>query len=158
MLTAVASVAGDLVEVRFIATEEGDEGTEAHAEPESDLIPIAPEMKEIVWGFGSFVVFALLMRYFLYPRLRKGMDARYAQIKGGHDHAERVTADARQDVDQYQGQLAQIRVEAQQRIDAARATLEIRAGRTSGRGQHPDRREAGRRGRRGRAGSCCRPG
>jgi F-type H+-transporting ATPase subunit b len=124
VLTAVASVAGDLVEVRFIATEEGDEGTEAHAEPESDLIPIAPEMKEIVWGFGSFVVFALLMRYFLYPRLRVGMDARYAKIKGGHDHAERVTADARQDVDQYQGQLAQIRVEAQQRIDAARATLE----------------------------------
>ena len=31
------------------------------------------------------------MRYFLYPRLRKGMDARYALIKGGHDEAEQVT-------------------------------------------------------------------
>lgn len=124
MLTAVASVAGDSVEVRFVATEEGGEETEAHAEPESDLIPIAPETKEIVWGFGSFVVFALLMRYFLYPRLRRGMDARYALISGGHDHAERVTADARGDVEQYEAQLAQIRAEAQQRVDAARATLE----------------------------------
>lgn len=124
MLTAVASVAGDSVEVRFVATEEGGEESEAHTEPESDLIPIAPEMKEIVWGFGSFVVFALLMRYFLYPRLRKGMDARYQLIKGGHDHAERVTAEARGDVEQYEAQLAQIRAEAQQRVDAARSTLE----------------------------------
>ncbi|MFV0309160.1 MAG: hypothetical protein ACK5OX_15615 [Desertimonas sp.] len=124
MLTAVASIAGEAVEVRFVATEEGGEESEAHAEPESDLIPIAPEMKEIVWGFGSFVVFALLMRYFLYPRLRKGMDARYALIKGGHDHADRATAEARRDVEQYEAQLAEIRAEAQQRVDAARATLE----------------------------------
>lgn len=124
MLTAVASITGEAVEVRFVATEEGGGEGEAHAEPESDLIPIAPEMKEIIWGFGSFVVFALLMRYFLYPRLRKGMDARYAQIKGGHDHAERVTTEARRDVEQYEAQLAEIRVEAQQRVDAARATLE----------------------------------
>ena len=36
----------------------------------------------MLWGFGSFVVLALAMRFFLYPRLRKGMDARYRLIKG----------------------------------------------------------------------------
>jgi F-type H+-transporting ATPase subunit b len=126
VLTAVVSAAGDSVEVRFVATEEGGEEGEAetHAEPESDLNPIAPEMKEIVWGFGSFVVFALLMRFFLYPRLRKGMDARYQLIKGGHDQAEQITASARSDVAQYEDQLAVIKAEAQQRVDAARAVLE----------------------------------
>lgn len=126
MLTAVVAATGDLVEVRFVATEEGDEegAAETHAEPESDLNPIAPEMKEIVWGFGSFLVFALLMRFFLYPRLRKGMDARYQLIRGGHDEAEQITAAARGDVAQYESQLAAIKAEAQQRVDAARATLE----------------------------------
>ena len=64
------------------------------------------------------------MRYFLYPRLRKGMDARYALIRGGHEQAEQVTDAARDDVAQYEAQLATIRAEAQQRIEAARATLE----------------------------------
>ena len=125
MLTAVVSATGDLVDVRFVATEEGgEEGTESHAEPESDLNPIAPEMKEIVWGFGSFVVFALLMRFFLYPRLRKGMDARYRLIQGGHEEAERITEAAKKDVAEFEAQLAAIRAEAQQRVDAARSTLE----------------------------------
>jgi F-type H+-transporting ATPase subunit b len=125
VLTAVVSATGELVDVRFVTTEEGDEeAAEGHAEPESDLNPIAPEMKEIVWGFGSFLVFALLMRFFLYPRLRKGMDARYRMIKSGHDEAARITEAAQSDVAQYESQLAAIRAEAQQRVDAARATLE----------------------------------
>ena len=124
MLTAVVSVTGAAVDVRLVATEEGGEEGEEHAAPETDLNPIAPEAKELVWGFGSFVVLALLMRYFLYPRLRRGMDARYALIKGGHDEAEQVTAAARADVAQYDAQLAAIKAEAQQRVDAARATLE----------------------------------
>jgi F-type H+-transporting ATPase subunit b len=124
VLTAVASVTDAVVEVRFVATEEGGEEEAEHAVPEKDLNPIAPEVKEIVWGFGSFVVLALLMRYVLYPRLRKGMDARYALIKGGHDEAEEVTTAAQSDVAQYEAQLATIKSEAQQRVDAARATLE----------------------------------
>ena len=45
--------------------------------------PIAPEVKELVWGAGSFIVFALLMRFFLFPKLKKGMDARYARSARG---------------------------------------------------------------------------
>ena len=125
MLTAVATVSAyDAVTV-LIAAEEGGEGEEAHAElPEDDLNPIFPELKEVVWGFGSFVVFAVLLRYVFYPKLRRGMDARYNAIRGGHEQAEQVTDDAREAVARYEAQLAGIRAEAQQRIEAARATLE----------------------------------
>ncbi len=124
MLTAVAtvSVPDAAVTVHFAADEGGAESTEAV--PEKDLNPIFPEVKEIVWGFGSFIVFAVVLRYFLYPKLRKGMDARYFSIREGHEQAEQVTDDARAAVAQYEGQLASIRAEAQQRIEAARATLD----------------------------------
>jgi F-type H+-transporting ATPase subunit b len=122
VLTAVATVTDASVTV-LIAAEEGEE--EEHLEvPENDLNPIAPELKEIAWGFGSFVVFAVLMRLFLYPRLRKSMDARYRLIRSGHEQAEQVTDAAREDVARYEAQLAAIKAEAQQRIEAARSTLE----------------------------------
>jgi F-type H+-transporting ATPase subunit b len=125
VLTAVATVTHDAVSVVFISAEDGGEEEAQENEPaETDLNPIAPEVKEMVWGFGSFAVLALLMRYWLYPRLRKGMDARYGLIRSGHEQAEQVTDAARADVAQYEAQLAAIRAEAQQRIDAARSTLD----------------------------------
>ncbi len=124
MLTAVATVSvTDAAVTVLIAADEG--GEEAHEEvPDKDLNPIFPELKEVVWGFGSFIVFAVLLRYALYPKLRKGMDARYNSIRQGHEDAERVTDDAREAVARYEAQVATIRAEAQQRIEAARATLE----------------------------------
>lgn len=112
------------------ADEDQGEDTAAEGEaleeevPEEDLNPIFPEVKEILWGFGPFVVFALLMRFVLYPALRKGMDARFALIRSGHEQAEQVTAAAEGDAADYQSQLAAARAEAAQRIDAARGTLE----------------------------------
>ena len=51
----------------------GAEEEEAHEEvPENDLNPIAPEVKEMVWGFGAFVVLAVLMRWVLFPRMQQG--------------------------------------------------------------------------------------
>jgi F-type H+-transporting ATPase subunit b len=124
VLTAVATVSvTDAAVTVLIAADEG--GEEAHEEvPESDLNPIFPEVKEIVWGFGSFIVFAVLLRYVFFPKLRKSMDARYFAIRAGHEQAEKVTDDAREAVARYDTQLATIRAEAQQRIEAARATLE----------------------------------
>ena len=124
MLTAVATVSvTDAAVTVLIAADEG--GEEAHEEvPEKDLNPIFPEVKEIVWGFGSFVVFAVLLRYVFFPKLRKSMDARYFAIRAGHEQAEKVTDDAREAVARYEAQLATIRAEGQQRIEAARATLE----------------------------------
>ena len=37
-----------------------------------ELIPIMPEVKELIWGFGSFVVLAVVLRYVLFPKVRAG--------------------------------------------------------------------------------------
>jgi F-type H+-transporting ATPase subunit b len=126
VLQAVTSVnvANSTVTVHLAGLAPMQAGESEEAVPDKDLNPIFPEAKEIFWGFGSFIVFAVLLRYWLYPRLRKGMDARYYSIREGHESAEKVTDDAREAVAQYEAQLAGIRAEAQQRIEAARATLD----------------------------------
>lgn len=103
---------------RAVSAEEGAEpvGTEPN--------PIAPEMKELLWAGGSFIVLALLMRVVLYPRLKKGMDARYAGIRGDIEGADKVRADAQADVAAYERALAEARAEAAKRLDAARQQLD----------------------------------
>lgn len=86
--------------------------------------PIMPELKELYWGGGSFVVFALLMRFVLYPRLKKGMDARYHGIRSAHESAEAERAAARAEVAEYEAQVTAMKAEAAKLVDAARATLE----------------------------------
>ena len=86
--------------------------------------PIAPEGKELMWTFGPFLIFLVLMRYFLFPRLRKGMDSRYESIRSNHDGADAAKADARAEVAKYDAALVGVRAEASQRIDAARQTLD----------------------------------
>lgn len=85
--------------------------------------PIVPEVKELAWGAGSFIVFLLLMRLFLYPRLRKGMDARYAKVEDGLAQADAARAAARAEVTEYEAALATVRAEAAERVNVARATL-----------------------------------
>ena len=147
MLTAVV-MRGPALEVRFVAAEEGEgelmsfeesqdfcefpyetlEEYEANAEPlhpcQPGPSPIAPEAKELIWGAGSFIVLALLMRFFLFPRLKKGMDARYAHIREGHEQADTARAAARAEVSEYESALATVKAEANERVDAARHTLE----------------------------------
>lgn len=86
--------------------------------------PIVPELKELAWGAGSFVVFALLMRFVLFPKVKKGMDARYEGIRSSHESADAERSSARAEVADYEGQLAGIKAEAARVVDAARATLE----------------------------------
>jgi F-type H+-transporting ATPase subunit b len=147
VLTAVVTIqGGSLVDVKVVlpSAEEGegpyksktcefpetDENGNVIKDAEGKSVclegpsPIAPEVKELAWGAGSFVIFALLMRYFLYPRLKKGTDARYALIRGGHDDAESARSTARAEVAEYEADLAGVKAEAAARVDAARATLE----------------------------------
>lgn len=86
--------------------------------------PIAPELKEVAWGGGSFVVFAVLMRFWLFPRLKKGMDARYAGIRSDHEGADATRAAAKAEVAGYEAQLAGVKAEAAAHIETARQTLE----------------------------------
>ena len=86
--------------------------------------PIVPETKEFVWGAGSFLIFAIVLRYMLYPRLRRSIDARYQSVRDGHAAADAERASANAEVAAYESALAEVRAEASARIDAARATLE----------------------------------
>ena len=85
--------------------------------------PIAPEMKELLWGGGSFLVLLIVMK-FLFPVLRKGMQARYDKIHDDHEQATATTAAAQSEVAEYRAAVAAARVEAAARLDVARSTLE----------------------------------
>ncbi len=92
--------------------------------PSTNPGPIIPELKELAWGGGSFIVFALLMRVTLYPKLKKGMQARYEGIRSAHANADAERARARAEVADYETQLVAIRAEAARTVEAARATVE----------------------------------
>jgi F-type H+-transporting ATPase subunit b len=126
VLTAVVTSSGSSIEVSFlegafVGAEEGEEEVEV---PESDLNPIFPELKEVAWGFGSFVILFVVLRLFLLPKVQKGMKSRYDTIHDDFDTAETLTASARADVAEYEAQVASVRADAQTRVEAARATLE----------------------------------
>lgn len=91
---------------------------------ESKPGPIVPEVKELIWGAGAFVVFAVLMRFVLFPRVKRGMDARYDGIRGSHESADHLRISARAEVTDYESQVAAIRAEAARTVDAARQTVE----------------------------------
>lgn len=120
--TVSVTGAGEL-QVRLLAAQE-EEGEEHAEEVDEGPSPIAPELKELAWGVGSFVVFLILVRLVFYPRIKKGMDARRALIDGQLEQAERTRADAEGEVAQYQAKLAEVRAEAARRIDAARQVLD----------------------------------
>ncbi len=160
MLTAVVTSSASTVQLTFqggvLQSAEEEEHAEAEV-PEKDLNPIFPEVKEVVWGFGSFVVLALAMRLFLFRKVRDGMTARYDKIEGDFQEAQDITAAARADVADYDAQVAAARAEAQQQVEAARAILEAeRAARlTEVNAAH--RRQACRCRRRRRRGQARRP-
>ena len=81
--------------------------------------PIAPENKELFWGAGSFLVFLFVMRVFLVPKVKKGMDARYGLIRDGHESAQSMRAAAQGDVAAYEAAIAEVRAEATARIEKA---------------------------------------
>lgn len=86
--------------------------------------PIAAENKELAWTAGSFFVLLVVMRYVLFPKLKKGMTDRYSAIRSNVEGADKVKADAQADVAQYEAAVAAARAEAATRIDAARETLD----------------------------------
>jgi F-type H+-transporting ATPase subunit b len=149
VLTAVVT-RGYAVDVHFVTAEEGDHGGELMSFEESKEFcefpyeteeeyeanasaahpcqdgpsPLAIEPKELAWGAGAFILLALLMRFWLFPAVKKGMDARYAHIRGGHEQADQARAAAQNEVAEYESALATVKAEANERVEAARQTLE----------------------------------
>ena len=123
MRVLVTTQQGQLLDVRVTAGDEA--GTEAtEAESASAPNPIAPEGKELIWGAGSFLVFLVIMRVFLFPKLKKGMDARYTGIREDFERADATRQAAQSDVAKYESALAEVRAEAASRIDAARQAVD----------------------------------
>ena len=83
--------------------------------------PIAPENKELFWGAGSFLVFLFVMRVFLVPKVKKGMDARYGLIRDGHESAQSMRAAAQGDVAAYEAAIAEVRAEAEGEVRVRRS-------------------------------------
>jgi F-type H+-transporting ATPase subunit b len=119
-VTVTATGAGHAVVVNLPRTT-GEAETTAEDKGPS---PIAPELKELGWGAGTFIVLFVLMRLLLFPRLKAGMDARYGKIRSDHQSADDTRAAARAEVAEYEAELATVKAEARQRIDVARQTLE----------------------------------
>lgn len=87
--------------------------------------PIAPENKELFWGAGSFLVFLFVMRVFLVPKVKQGMEARYGLIRAGHEGAQALRASAQGDVAAYEAAIAQVHAEATARLDQARQKVDV---------------------------------
>ncbi|MCX6531413.1 MAG: ATP synthase F0 subunit B [Acidimicrobiaceae bacterium] len=124
MLRAFVSINSTAqVRVTFdvVSAETGsEEGAPVSAGPN----PIAPEIKELAWGAGSFIVFLFFMRLFLVPKVRKGMASRYESIQADHEYASATRDGAKQDVARYESAIAEIRSEAARRLETARQTLD----------------------------------
>jgi F-type H+-transporting ATPase subunit b len=119
-VTVTATGAGHAVAVHLPQTAGGAEAGTEKTPPS----PIAPEVKELAWGAGAFIVLFIVMRIVLFPRLKQGMDARYGKIRGDHETAEATRAAAKAEVAAYEAELASVKAEATKRIDVARQTLE----------------------------------
>lgn len=123
MIIHVTSWQGHLVRAQVFS---GSKTAEATAEEVSVTgpNPISPEGKELMWGAGSFLVFLVLMRLFLFPKLKKGMNARYNGIQSDLEYADSTRINARAEVSQYESAMAEIRNQAAIRIDQARQVLD----------------------------------
>ncbi len=140
MLTAIVTQTGDQVQVRLASGDTTDttvpeaelmassaaagSTTTTVAETKTAPNPVNPAKNEMLWAAGSFLVLFVLMRYFLFPRLKKSMDARYASIRANSEGADQVKADAKSDVAEYEKALAAARAEAAGRVDVARQTVD----------------------------------
>jgi F-type H+-transporting ATPase subunit b len=122
--TATVTIEGGGV-VRVLLDGVGHQVGQAEEEvPDEGPSPISIEGKELFWGGGAFLVFLALMRLFLVPRVKKGMEARYQRIRSELEEADDTRAEAQREVAEYQSELAGVRAEATARIDAARHKLD----------------------------------
>ncbi len=131
MLTAIVTKSSDgVIGVRLSSSDGAftalvqNEDTATDQPVDTGPNPIAAEPKEILWPAGAFFVLLVAMRYYLFPRLKKGMDQRYSSIRSNIEGADAVKSSARADVADYEAAVAAARAEAAARVDAARQTLD----------------------------------
>jgi F-type H+-transporting ATPase subunit b len=124
MIVHVTTWHGELVQVRVATTERVGSAASTTESAASAPNPIAPEPKELFWGAGSFLVFLVLMRLYMFPKIKKGMEARYNGIREDFEKADATRLAAKTDVAAYETALVGVRAEAAARVDKARQTLD----------------------------------
>jgi F-type H+-transporting ATPase subunit b len=86
--------------------------------------PIIPELNEIIWGGGAFLVLLALMLWKGFPAVKKIMDERSEKIASDLDQADQAKVDARAVKTQYEAELADAKSEASRIIEEARQQAE----------------------------------
>jgi len=124
MQVHVTTRQGELVQVRVVSSVHPSAVDGTPVAESTGPNPIAPEGKELISGGVSFLVFLVIMRVFLFPRIKKGMDARYNGIREDFEAADGTRLAAKSDVAKYEAALAEVRAEAAARVDAVRQTLD----------------------------------
>ena len=103
MLVVVSQAGAVHPWVRVVSEQETTTTTAAGTESTKEAPnPILPVGKDLIWTIVTFGLMFVLIRYWLFPRLKKGMDARYARIREQLESAESVRAEADAELAQYQ--------------------------------------------------------
>ena len=86
--------------------------------------PIIPELNEVIWGGGAFLVLFVIMVKKGFPAVKSAMDARAEKIRDDLDAAEKAKTDAQSVHADYEERLADAKNEASRLIDEARGAAD----------------------------------
>ena len=117
-LLTLQVAADPVLALREEAVHEGTDPEECVEAPN----PILPEVNEIIWGGGAFLVLLVLMWWKLLPPIKQGLTDRQERIRTDLEAAETAKTDAEQVLSQYQAQVANAKAEANKIIEDARKT------------------------------------
>ncbi|MFN8037040.1 MAG: F0F1 ATP synthase subunit B [Acidimicrobiia bacterium] len=113
----------DCVEEALKKTKEADLKTavdDCHKAPSL----IAPATSELFWGAIAWAIVAFMLMKFGFPAVKKTLKAREDRIRDDLEAAEQAKAQADTELDQYRGQLADARNEANRIIAEARQSAD----------------------------------
>lgn len=99
------------------------------AQPDNPILPTGPET---FWGAVCFASLFLLVKFVLLPPVKQTMSARAERIRSDLDAADAAQAQAGSAAGEVHDQLADVRAEAAEIIDAARAEAEAERNRIVG--------------------------
>ncbi|MBT95141.1 MAG: ATP synthase F0 subunit B [Acidimicrobiaceae bacterium] len=87
--------------------------------------PIIPEINEVIWGGGAFVVLLALMLWKGFPAVQKIMNERSEKIATDLDEADKAKSEAQAVKTQYEAELADAKSAAAAVIEEARQQAEV---------------------------------
>ena len=87
--------------------------------------PIIPELDEIIWGGGAFLVLFIFMVWKGFPAVQGAMDARADKIAADLDAADKAMSDAAKIKSDHAAELAGAKAEASELIEQARGQADL---------------------------------